>query len=444
MVQGEVAQRPVEPRRASRFAARLCQDSTRQCASRRAGLGAGHAQAELAVVANSVPTTATVSRRDAKIAGFLRRRTEVQAHRGHGNELRGQRRTPRDPHEGPLLCARRRRVVRSRSATGPWEVATEVPEEIYTIPPNSPVYYATFARVYQATDDEVEVGYTPGYQGAYEDEGTVVYGTGWNYEPWTGDDYYGWGWTWGYSYVYVPWYQWWVWRPWWNQPGGLRAAQIENIYDRWQGRNGITHYDRAAGTRANAATWKGISGYPALYGRFKGSARPAAMSPPPKTLALNPYSRPPTSVRPARPRAGPNCLTPSGRLRAADAISTRRRTEAFTAGRTTAGPAVRREVAGATVAPAPGIDRTRPTGVGTRGPVPCVGPVTSAHGQTRQASAERRGGETACRTPLRSARTRGCALTPVLCALPGPVCERPTGARPTPAPGPRAAARRRR
>ena len=132
------------------------------------------------------------------------------------------------------------------SPTGPWEVAAEVPEEIYTIPPSSPVYYATFARVYQATEDEVEVGYTPGYQGAYEDEGTVVYGTGWDYEPWTGDDYYGWGWTWGYSYVYVPWYQWWVWRPWWNQPGGLRAAVIENIYDRWQGRNGVTHYDGAA------------------------------------------------------------------------------------------------------------------------------------------------------------------------------------------------------
>ena len=48
---------------------------------------------------------------------------------------------------------------------GPWEVATEVPEEIYTIPPSSPVYYATFVRIYQAGEDEVEVGYTPGYQG---------------------------------------------------------------------------------------------------------------------------------------------------------------------------------------------------------------------------------------------------------------------------------------
>ena len=120
-------------------------------------------------------------------------------------------------------------MFRVVTAAGPWEVAAEVPEEIYTIPPSSPVYYATFARVYQADDDEVEVGYTPGYLGAYEDEGTIVYGTGWNYEPWSGNEYYGWGWTWGYGYVYVPWYQWWVWRPWWNNPGGLRAALIENI-----------------------------------------------------------------------------------------------------------------------------------------------------------------------------------------------------------------------
>src|SRR5262249_7661085 len=94
------------------------------------------------------------------------------------------------------------------SPTGQWAVATEVPEEIYTIPPSSPVYYATFVEIYQANEDEVEVGYTAGYTGAYEDDGTVVYGTGWDYPPWSGDVYYGWGWTWGYSYVYVPWYQW--------------------------------------------------------------------------------------------------------------------------------------------------------------------------------------------------------------------------------------------
>ena len=93
-----------------------------------------------------------------------------------------------------------------------------------------------------------------------------------------------------------------------TKPGGLRAALIENIYDRWQGRNGITHYDRAAGARANAAPWTGVSGYPALYGRFKGSTRPAPMAPPPNTLALNPYSRPQTSVSPGEIPRGAQLL----------------------------------------------------------------------------------------------------------------------------------------
>jgi hypothetical protein len=193
------------------------------------------------------------------------------------------------------------------SPAGPWDVAAEVPEEIYTIPPSSPVYYATFARVYQATEDELETGYTPGYQGAYEDEGTVVYGTGWDYEPWCGEDYYGWGWTWGYSYVYVPWYAWWVWHPWWSPAGGLRGAVIENIYDRWQGRPGVIHHGGAA--PASPAPRGGSAGYPALYGRFQGADRRGELSPPPNTIALNPYSRPKSSVQPGQVPQGAQWLT---------------------------------------------------------------------------------------------------------------------------------------
>src|SRR5439155_17512476 len=114
---------------------------------------------------------------------------------------------------------------------------------------------------------------------------------------WYEEDYYGWGSTWGYSYVYVPWYQWWLWRPWWNEPGGLRAAVIDNVYDRWQGRNGVTHYDPSAGARTRAQASTTFSGHPALYGRFKGSARPGELAPPANTLALNAYARPQTSVR---------------------------------------------------------------------------------------------------------------------------------------------------
>jgi hypothetical protein len=125
----------------------------------------------------------------------------------------------------------------------------------------------------------------------------MVYGTGWDYEPWYGDDYYGWGWTWGYDYWYVPWYGWWVWRPWWNDRGGLRAALIDNIYDRWQGRGEVTPHDRVGRAAANAAQRQAFSGHPALYGRFKGTARPSALAAPANTLALNPYTRPQAPVR---------------------------------------------------------------------------------------------------------------------------------------------------
>ena len=44
--------------------------------------------------------------------------------------------------------------------TGPWTVATSVPEAIYTIPPSSPLYYVTYVRIYEATPNYVYVGYT--------------------------------------------------------------------------------------------------------------------------------------------------------------------------------------------------------------------------------------------------------------------------------------------
>jgi hypothetical protein len=266
-------------------------------------------QAELAVLANSVPTLATVSRRDARIQLAYDGEPKFKPIEGTPMSYALNAQLPVIRTGDNYYALDSGVWFRAALPAGPWELATEVPEEIYTIPPSSPVYYATYARVYQATDDNVEMGYTPGYQGAYEDEGTVVYGTGWNYEPWTGDEYYGWGWTWGYSYVYVPWYQWWVWRPWWNEPGGLRAALVENIYDRWQDRPGVTHHDRPATSPARPVSWSGIAGHPTLYGRFKGSGRPTPMTPPPNTLALNPYSRPPTPARPGEIPRGAQLLT---------------------------------------------------------------------------------------------------------------------------------------
>ncbi len=53
------------------------------------------------------------------------------------------------------------------SLTGPFVVATAVPDEIYTIPASSPVYNATYVRVYSTEPGAVWFGYTMGYLGAY-------------------------------------------------------------------------------------------------------------------------------------------------------------------------------------------------------------------------------------------------------------------------------------
>jgi hypothetical protein len=254
-------------------------------------------QAKLALAANSMPTTATVSRNTTLQIAYD---GEPQFKPIAGTGLSYAVNAPL-----PVIQAGDRYYAVDKgvwfvtvSPAGPWQVAAEVPEEIYTIPPGSPVYYATFVRVYDADTNSVEVGYTPGYNGAYEDDDTTVYGTGYPYESWcSATNYYGWGWTWGYGYLYSPWYQWWTWRPWWNERGGLRAAVIDNVYDRWQSGDNVMPHDRAAGTTAASGIPVVYGGYPALYGRFQGAARPTPLIPPANTLAMNPYSRPNAAAR---------------------------------------------------------------------------------------------------------------------------------------------------
>lgn len=82
--------------------------------------------------------------------------------------------------------------------TGPWGVATSVPALIYTIPTSSPLHYVTYVRVYGYTPSVVYVGYTPGYLGTVvSPDGVVVYGTGYDYTPWIGSEWYPLPVTWG-------------------------------------------------------------------------------------------------------------------------------------------------------------------------------------------------------------------------------------------------------
>lgn len=98
----------------------------------------------------------------------------------------------------------------SASPNGPWAVAAWVPAAIYSIPPSNPLYYLTYVQVYGSTPSVVYVGYTPGYTGAIVYDGVVVYGTGYVYTPWIGTVWYGPPVTYGYGVgmAYTPWTGW--------------------------------------------------------------------------------------------------------------------------------------------------------------------------------------------------------------------------------------------
>ncbi|TDI36029.1 MAG: hypothetical protein E2P02_26200 [Acidobacteria bacterium] len=77
----------------------------------------------------------------------------------------------------------------STSPSGGWEVADEIPDEIQTIPPSSPLHHTSYVSVYDATSTHVTFGYTAGYVGVYYSWGSVAFGTGFYYPPY----YYGGG-----------------------------------------------------------------------------------------------------------------------------------------------------------------------------------------------------------------------------------------------------------
>ena len=91
---------------------------------------------------------------------------------------------------------------------GPWTVATERPAQVDAIPPTSPDYNLKYVYVYDVTPDYVYMGYTPGYLNAYVYGPTVVYGTGYYYNPWFNGFYYPRPWSWGFGFGYNPYVGW--------------------------------------------------------------------------------------------------------------------------------------------------------------------------------------------------------------------------------------------
>ena len=75
----------------------------------------------------------------------------------------------------------------STTPNGPWKTADSVPQEIYTIPPSSPVYNVTYVTQTNPTSTTVESSQTAGYLGMFvigmAAGACITYGTGYYYPP---------------------------------------------------------------------------------------------------------------------------------------------------------------------------------------------------------------------------------------------------------------------
>ena len=154
---------------------------------------AGTPQAKEAVIANSIPQTVTIPRVGGpSFTPVFDGPPQLRAIQGTPLQYVVNSPTPIIRVNSYTYYALRAGVwFTATSLNGSWVVAISVPAVIYTIPPSSPLYYVTFVRVYGSTPDVVYLGYTPGYLGTVvEPDGTVVYGTGYVYQPWVGTVYY--------------------------------------------------------------------------------------------------------------------------------------------------------------------------------------------------------------------------------------------------------------
>ena len=240
----------------------------------------GTPESKDALIANSIPQTATITRAEAKLT--VQYDGEATFVPIPGTSMQYAKNTSAaviKVSDNNYYCAEAGVWFKAPSPQGPWRVTDTVPEEIYTIPPSSPLYYVTYVKIYNSTPEVVYVGYTPGYYGTVVSANTttVVYGTGWYYPPYIGPTvWYGWpytygvgagftystatGWSFGfgYGYAYYPYYY-----PWWGPMGyygygwypyygwgAWGGAAVANVYGMW----GNTAYSRTGAAWANPYT----------------------------------------------------------------------------------------------------------------------------------------------------------------------------------------------
>ena len=273
----------------------------------------GTVQAKEALIATQIPQTAQVDRAKATFTPQLPGPPDVQPIESTSLKYVSNSPTPLiQAPSGAWFALQKAVWFTAPTLQGPWTVAITVPAEIYAIPPSSPVYYATYVRIYDVTPTTVTVGYLPGYMGTYVAGGTIVYGTGYVYTPYIGTTvWYGTPVTYGYAAApaWTPWTGWaigfgmgwaygaawgtgaWGWgaAPYWGGyygaawtgsgaygawgPGGW-AANSGNVYHQWGNTTAVTH--SSAGYNAwTGNAWAGQAGhsYNSQTGRISAGQR---------------------------------------------------------------------------------------------------------------------------------------------------------------------------
>src|SRR4029077_9005319 len=126
----------------------------------------GTGPAKEALIANSIPQTATITRNEAHLKVEYDGDPQFKNIEGTDLQYAVNTSTPVIQVDVKTYYAVENAVwFVGATPGGPWAVATSVPEAIYSIPPSSSLHYVTYVKVYRSTPEVVYVGYTPGYYG---------------------------------------------------------------------------------------------------------------------------------------------------------------------------------------------------------------------------------------------------------------------------------------
>jgi hypothetical protein len=206
----------------------------------------GTTQAAEAILLASVPQTAKVDRKNLK-APEVAYQGDAQFAPIDGTSLQRATNTDKDiirVGDDYYMCYEAVWFV-SKSASGPWQVASTIPEEIYKIPASSPAHNVTYVTVEESSSDAVTFAYTAGYTGLMVGWGCAVWGSGWYYPPYV---HYG-----GFYPIYYPYFPTYGYSAWYNPWTGTYGRSAV-AYGPYGGVGAGARYNPFTGTYARGAT----------------------------------------------------------------------------------------------------------------------------------------------------------------------------------------------